>query len=116
MTDLYAEEEVVAKVRNLTRAQLVEYCEARIVMPVEGEGGRAFRALDIARLELACDLQEQYEMEAEAVGMVISLVDQLHGVRAEMREILRALGDQPDIVRREVAAAISRSRYPANGD
>ncbi|MGV6804978.1 MAG: chaperone modulator CbpM [Ruegeria sp.] len=112
MTVLYAEEEVVAKVRNLTHARLIEFCEARVVVPVEGGEGYSFRAMDVARLELACDLHEQYEMEVEAISMVMSLVDQLHGVRAEMRALVDALGDQPDTVRREVAEAICRIRYP----
>lgn len=112
MIDFYQEEDVIAQIRQLTRARLVEYCEARIVIPIEGEGGLAFRALDVARLELACDLQEQYEMETEAVGVVMSLVDQLHGVRAEMRTLLSALEDQPDSVRRELAEAVGRIRFP----
>ncbi len=111
MSELLREEEVVARVRTLTQERLVEYCAARVVIPAEGAQGRVYQRLDVARLELACDLNEQYEMEAEAISMVLSLVDQLHGVRAELRELVRALEGQPEAVRSEVAEAIRQARF-----
>lgn len=112
MTVLYREEEVVARVSSLTRDRLVEYRAAEIVVPMEGDSGPVYRQLDVARLELACDLGEQYEMEAEAISMVLSLIDQLHGLRAEMREVLRAVEDQPEPVRAQIAEAIRKVRFP----
>ena len=111
MSELLQEEEVVARVRMLTPERLVEYCAARVVIPAEGAQGPVYQQLDVARLELACDLHEQYEMEAEAISMVLSLVDQLHGVRAEMKELVRALEGQPETVQAQVAEAIRQARF-----
>ena len=67
--------------------------------------------IDIARLELACDLHDQYEAEPEAIGLMISLIDQLHGLRAEMRGLVRALDAQPEAVRRDIADRLISHRF-----
>ncbi|MFC3612231.1 hypothetical protein ACFORG_00540 [Lutimaribacter marinistellae] len=111
MTRLYSEEEVIARVSALTPGRLVAYREARIVVPMTAERGEVYEGLDLARLELACELNDHYEAEAEAIGLMISLIDQLHGVRAELRALMHALEHQPEDVRRRVADVIRKARF-----
>ncbi|MEY8841263.1 hypothetical protein AB9K41_19720 [Cribrihabitans sp. XS_ASV171] len=111
MTRLYSEEEVIARVSALTPGRLVAYRHARIVVPMEAERGEVYEGLDLARLELACELHDHYEAEAEAIGLMISLIDQLHGVRAELRELTRALEEEPEEVRGRIAEVIRRARF-----
>ena len=56
MTERYSEDEVIATVTRLTRLQLVGFIEGDLVQPERGEDGYVFRRVDIARLELLCDL------------------------------------------------------------
>ncbi|MCU9838950.1 hypothetical protein OEZ49_14325 [Ruegeria sp. WL0004] len=111
MTPFFSESEVIARVSRLTEGRLVEYCAAHIVIPAQTETGPMYQEIDIARLELACDLHDQYEAEPETIGLMISLIDQLHGLRAEMRGLVQALNAQPDEVRRDIANRLISHRF-----
>lgn len=110
MSDLYSEEEAVARVTRLTYRQLGTFVEAQIVMPTYSEGGRAYRQMDLARLELLCELSEQFDLDEEALGVVMLLVDQLHGVRAELRALVDAVAQEPPEVRDRIGAALKAAR------
>lgn len=110
MTDLFSEDEAVARVARLTRAQLVTFVQARIVTPVHSERGPVYRRLDLARMELLCELSEQFDLDSDALGIVISLLDQLHGVRAELRCLVEAIAEEPPEVRSRISAAARRAR------
>ena len=106
MTEYYSEDEVVATVPGLTRARLVAFVEARIVWPVQTERGPAYRRIDLARLELLRDLAEDFELSEEALGVVMSLVDQLHGARADLRSVLTAITAEPQEVRERLTLVL----------
>lgn len=110
MTDRFTEEETVAAVSRLTRTQLVTFIQAEVVSPILTESGPVFRQIDIVRLELLCELSEQFDLEADALGVVMSLIDQLHEVRAELRAVLEALGREPNEVRARIAEALRQTR------
>jgi chaperone modulatory protein CbpM len=42
----------------------------------------------------------------DAVPVVLSLLDQLHGLRRDMHGLLRAVGRQPDSTRQAIAHAL----------
>ncbi len=110
MTRYYTEEQLVATITGLTPDRLTEYLSVQIVIPVQSEKGLTYQDLDVARLELACELHEQYEMEAEALSMMLSLIDQMHGLRAELREVLNAVETQPEPVRETLIELIGAGR------
>ncbi|MCF3594991.1 hypothetical protein LZG00_13370 [Rhodobacteraceae bacterium LMO-12] len=110
MTDLFSEDEAIASVTRLTRSQLVTFVEARIVTPVYSDRGPVYRRLDLARMELLCDLTEQFDLDEDALGVLISLVDQLHGVRAELRALVDAIANEPLEVRQRIGTAARRTR------
>ena len=98
MTQFLTEHEIVAAVPRLDPQLLVLFVEAEIIVPLQSERGPVFRPMDVVRVELACDLREQFDLHEDALGMVLSLVDRLHGVRAELKAVLNALeGEAPDI-------------------
>ncbi len=105
------EKQLIETVARLTSDRLTEYLAAEIVIPEQSEQGLVYQKLDVARLELACELHEQYEMEAEALSMMISLIDQVHGLRAELREVLNAVETQPDPVRTRLIEVIGAARF-----
>jgi len=106
----YTEDDVVSAVARLTRKQLTTFVAAKIVIPLQSQGGPVFRHMDIARIELLCELCEQYELQEDALGMVISLVDQLHGVRAELRAVLNAVEAEQGDVRARIANNLFQAR------
>lgn len=103
MTGFVTEDDLIAAVPRLTRSRLNAFVEAEIVIPVRSDRGQMFRSLDRARAELACDLAEDFALHGDALGLVLSLVDQLHGVRAELRAVLAALAAEPEEVRQRIA-------------
>ncbi|NVO57693.1 hypothetical protein HW561_17995 [Rhodobacteraceae bacterium B1Z28] len=111
MTRTLTEEELVATIARLTSDRLTEYLAAEIVIPEQSEQGLVYQRLDVARLELACELHDQYDMEADALSMMISLIDQMHCLRAELREVLNAVEAQPDPVRERLVEVIGTARF-----
>lgn len=112
MTDLFSEDEAVAMVARLTRTRLTSFVDARIVTPVQSRGGPAYRRLDIVRMELLCELSEGFDLEGDALGVVISLIDQLHGVRAELKALVDAVAQEPAEVRERVGRNVLAARAP----
>jgi chaperone modulatory protein CbpM len=108
MTLFYSEEEVVQTVHGLTRTRLTAFVQAEIVTPVRGERGPVYRQVDVARLQLLHDLSDQFEMSDDALAVVMTLIDQLHAVRADLRSVLRAITDEPVEVRQRLGLAIQR--------
>ncbi len=113
MTEIFTEQQVIADVPGLDRVRLVEFIKAEIVMPVQAPGQPeelAFRQIDVARLRLACELWDCFDLQNETLAMVLGLVDQLHGVRAELRAILQAIETLPPEHRRDIGAALQQLR------
>ncbi len=106
MTLFYSEQETVQTVGRLTQTRMTAYLRADLVRPTLSESGPRFSQMDIARLELICELCDEFEMQDEALGLVLSLIDQLHGLRAEMRALAEALNREPDEVRARIAQAV----------
>ena len=110
MTEYLSEDQAISAVARLTRVQLVAFVEAEIIIPVMTETGPAFRKIDIMRLELLCELSEQFDMQDDALGVVISLVDQLHGIRAELRAVLDAVEIVQPVVRQRIGELLYQAR------
>ena len=110
MSDRYSEAEALAAIPRLTRSRLVTYIEAQVVTPVLSEGGHVYRQVDIARLALLCDLTEDLELDETGAAVVISLIDQLHAARQDLRALARALEAEPPEVRARIGAALRGAR------
>ncbi|MCU4652677.1 chaperone modulator CbpM [Roseibacterium sp. SDUM158016] len=95
MTDLFTEEDVVATVTRLTRTQLYQFVDSDLVRPQRDAGRYVFRHVDIARLELLCDLSQDLDLDETALGVVISLIDQLHAARQELAAVAQAIDALP---------------------
>lgn len=108
MTQFYSEDEVVVTVTRLTRSLLVRFVEAALVRPQRATGGYVFRQIDIARLELLCDLTVDLDLDEAALGIVISLLDQLHAARQDLAAMTGAITGLPEDLQVEIAAALKR--------
>jgi chaperone modulatory protein CbpM len=108
MSDYFSEEDVVITVTRLTRSQLVRFIDGALVKPQRDRAGYIFRPVDIARLELLCDLSQDLDLDDTALGIVISLIDQLHAARHELAEVAGVIETLPRDLRHRIDTAMKR--------
>lgn len=108
MKDRFSEEEVVATIARLSHSQLVSFIEAEFVRPAQSDEGLVFRRIDIARLELLCDLTQDLDLDETVLGIVVSLIDQLHTVRQERNAMARAIEAMPEEVQTQIIAELCK--------
>lgn len=110
MTDHLTEDDVLAAVPGLTRTRLVAFIETEVVIPLRRETGayevHVFRRIDLARLHLLCELADDLDLDEAALGVIITLIDQLHAARRDLRAIARAVQQEPPDVRARIGAAL----------
>ncbi len=99
-----SEREVVATVGGgITVRRLRAWIRDGWVRPgVDG----GFDEIDVARVRLVCHLRQHLQVNDEAVPVVLSLMDQVYGLRRGLKTLARAVEAQPEEVRREVARAL----------
>ena len=113
MTRFYSETEVVARVRGLTVARLRAFVAADCLAPAEREGRLAFADADVARAALLEELVEDFELDAEAAAVVVSLVDQIHGLRRQLRRLGEAVAAEHPEVRSRIRERLVAPRGEA---
>ena len=101
-TRFYSETEVVARVEGLTVARLRAFVAAECVAPAEREGRLAFGEADVARLQLLAELVSDFDLDPDAASVVVSLVDQIHGLRRQLRRLGEAVAAEPEEVRARI--------------
>lgn len=100
------EQMVLAEIRRLTRRDLHLWMREGWVRPAMSESGPLFDEIDVARLRLLCDLRKEMALPADALPVVLTLIDRLHQTRRDLCVLLEALEDQPEDVRRAVVARL----------
>ena len=108
----WGEAEVVEMLGTVEVAELRVWCEAGWVAPALGEAGPVFDEVDLARIRLVRELRDDLGLDEGAIPVVLSLVDQLYGVRRELRALARAVEQQPE----EVAAPVRAAFRALSGD
>ncbi|WP_320203140.1 MerR family transcriptional regulator [Agrobacterium rosae] len=77
------------------------------LVPDTASGERRFRDADVARGRLILDLVQRMGVNAAGVDVVMDLVDQLHGVRGTMQELLTAIRTQDEATRTKILAQLN---------
>jgi chaperone modulatory protein CbpM len=87
-------------IRASLNAQVLEaWVAAGWLTPSAKEGAQEFSEVDVARVRLIQDLRRDIGVNDEGVGVVLDLLDQLHGLRRTLGHLLTALRRQPDDLR-----------------
>jgi chaperone modulatory protein CbpM len=81
---------------------LETWIEAGWLAPRQEAEVRRFSDIDLARAELIRDLVHGMGVNEEGITVILDLVDQLHGVRLALREILSAVAAQSEPERRRI--------------
>jgi chaperone modulatory protein CbpM len=108
MTRLYSETEVVARVEGLTVTELRMFVSTECVLPFQREGKPAFTETDLARLHLLRELAADFDLDADAAGLVVGLIDQIHGLRHELRTLGAAVEQEAGDVRARILARLTK--------
>lgn len=101
---------VVAQVARVTLRELRLWVREGWVQPAQGETGPVFDDVDVARIRLLCDLRKDMALPADALPVVLALIDRLHATRRDLRCLTEALEEQPEDIRRVVAEGFRARR------
>src|SRR4029453_6425895 len=85
------------------------------LVPRGAIGDWKFSEIDLARTQLIQDLTGGLGVNNEGVPIILGLVDQLHGLRGALRDLLVALGTQPTSTRERLAAELRAVRLEPDG-
>lgn len=114
MSEHLTEDEIIAAIPGLTRTRLVAFIETEVVVPLRRQDGAAsalvFRQVDVARMQVLCNLAEDLELDDAALSVVVALIDKLHAARQDLLAIARAVAAEPPDVRARIGSAVLMSR------
>jgi chaperone modulatory protein CbpM len=96
--------DLLALVRGLQRHDLERWLERGWIRPSQDGDIADYRAADVARIRLICELRQDMAVNDEGIGVALDLLDQLYGTRAQLHALGRAVLQQPEQVRREIEA------------
>jgi len=100
------EREVIDLVQGLTVRRLRVWIKRGWVMPVQqSQQGSIFNEIDVARIQLITQLKTDLALNDEAIPVVLSLIDQVHGLRYELKSLARAVEAQQESVQRKILMA-----------
>jgi chaperone modulatory protein CbpM len=103
-----SEQDLILEVRELSVHQLHKWIRLGWVRPERREGAALFHDVDIARVRLLNDLEHTLEFDDDTMPLVLSLLDQIHGLRNELRCLTLAVEEQPPQVRERIRNAYAR--------
>ena len=102
------EQEVLTRLEGLTRVRLQVCIRESWVNPAQTDAGPVFDDLDLARLRLISELIDDFSVGDDAVPIILSLIDQIHGLKRRMRMLDKAILTQGEAVRAEIAKCIDQ--------
>lgn len=97
---------VIALFADLPEMELTGWIERGWVQPEFGEAGWVFQEIDVARVRLIHDLRHAMDVGEDAIPIILSLLDQVYELRAQLKAVLRAVEAQPAEVREAIRAAM----------
>jgi chaperone modulatory protein CbpM len=101
-------EELLIRLRELERRDLARWVENSWVLPERHADTWAFHEVDVARVELILDIRRDFAIDDEAMGLVLGLLDQVYGLRRQMRRLCDAVATQPPEVQDQIRRALPR--------
>lgn len=83
---------------HLQTETLDAWIQEEWLIPYRDTTGLKFSDADIARARLIRDLKDDLGVNDEGIAIILSLVDQVHGLRGTLRELLETTAIQTDLV------------------
>ena len=92
---------------RIDRQTLENYITREWLRPVYQPTGWYFEEIDIARLQLVCHLTQDIEVNDQGMDVVLSLLDQLYGIRAHAQKLNQAISQQSSEVQAKIRMVMS---------
>ena len=73
---------------QLDEATLTTWIEEEWLIPASATAAPEFSEVDVARAELIRDLKHDLDVNDAGIGVILNLVDQVHGLRRTLAELL----------------------------
>ena len=106
---MLTERDLLSRVQRLTVTRLRVWVAQGWIKPA-GVAAQHYSEADLARAALICNLEDELGFDEEEVPALLNLIDQIHGLRAELKGLLDALEDLPPDQRATVRMRITRIR------
>ncbi len=103
MTNAFAPEQVIETITSLTAERLSHFERLSIVTPVITPDGPRYHTLDVRRITLLCELTDDFEVNEDALVIIMSLIDQLHGAHSKLEQMVQAIGAEPTEIKVRVS-------------
>jgi chaperone modulatory protein CbpM len=101
-------DDLVAAISVLQRGDLEAWIREELVVPRREEGTLLFTDMECARVRLICTLHYDLEIDADALPLVLSLVDQLYDARQRLLSLTAAVTAQDKAVQTAIIAALNK--------
>jgi chaperone modulatory protein CbpM len=106
---MLTERDLIARVHRLTVTRLKVWVEQGWIKP-EDRATRVYSEADLSRAMLICNLEDELGFSEEDVPVLLNLIDQIHGLRAELKSLVEVLDDLPPDIRTTVRMRITQRR------
>ncbi len=113
---MLSEQEVVQRVSGVSLVRLRRWVARGWIVPSASAGTVIFTELDLARCELIRQFRDELEIEPETVPVVLSLLDQIHGLRRQLRNVMKAIDQEPEELRRRIKISLGRMNTDMEGN
>lgn len=107
---MIAFDDLLARFRDLERRELSRWVENRWVLPERYAETWVFHEVDVARIELILTIRRDFAIDDEATELVLGLLDQVYGLRRQMRRLCDAVASQPLDVQDAIQRALPEKR------
>ena len=97
---------LVAEIAELQPEDLTAWIEHGWVRPLRTEQDYEFSAVDVARCRLILEMRRELEIDEETMPVVLSLLDQVYGLRHRLRLLLGAIQNQSPEARDALARSL----------
>ena len=104
-------DELLRRLGDLERRELIRWVENRWVLPERHGESWVFHEVDVARVELILEIRRDFAIDDEATELVLGLLDQLYGLRRQMRRLCDAVASQPHDVQDAIRRALPPSGH-----
>jgi len=102
---------VIGRLPGLSRQELERWISNHWVRPDDQDGDYFFHEIDVARVRLIQELRDDFEVNEEAVPVILSLIDQLYLQRRRMRDLCIGLHrTAPEDVRQTLVRHLTQGR------
>ena len=86
----------------------VERWVARGLLRPTGGDTWTFEQIDVARVRLLAELEDDIGFDGEAVETIVGLLDQVHTLRGQLDLLAHAISEQPAETREAIARTLDR--------